>query len=206
MEKNWKKLSSMFIKKEKQPAIWVYENAFDCSDFIEKIEHESEREWGYLSWSSSSTDEGDNANVSEYRTSYEMPLGSLAQANVNDDLKDISNQLISIHKDIDECVWDYRRCFNLDLRADEGLNLLKYGPSGEYHNHHDHAPSNGRVLSMVASFGDSCEGGELEFPYFDIKIKLQKNSLVLFPSNFPYTHIAHPVLSGVKYSLVTWFR
>ena len=28
----------MFIKKEKQPAIWVYENAFDCGDFIEKIE------------------------------------------------------------------------------------------------------------------------------------------------------------------------
>jgi predicted 2-oxoglutarate/Fe(II)-dependent dioxygenase YbiX len=60
-------------------------------------------------------------------------------------------------------------------------------------------------LSLVACFSDGFEGGELEFPFFDLKIKLEKNSLVLFPSNFPYTHIAHPVTSGTKYSLVTWF-
>jgi hypothetical protein len=45
----------------------------------------------------------------------------------------------------------------------------------------------------------------LEFNNFDLTIKLEKNSIVLFPSNFPYSHIAHPVKSGVKYSLVTWF-
>ena len=41
---------------------------------------------------------------------------------------------------------------------------------------------------------------------FDIKIKPQPGMLILFPSNFAYTHIAHPVTSGSKYALVTWIK
>jgi hypothetical protein len=196
----------MFIKKEEQPAIWVYEDAFDCGNFIEKIESESEKDWGYLSWSSSATGGGIGGDISEYRTSYEMSLNGLLQENVAEDIKYISDDFKSIFKDIDQCIWDYRNCFNLTLYGNDGINLLKYGPSGEYHNHHDHAPPNSRVLSMVANLGDSCEGGELEFSYFNISLKLKKNSVILFPSNFPYTHIAHPVTKGLKYSLVTWFQ
>jgi hypothetical protein len=196
----------MFIKKEKQPAIWVYEDSFDCSDFISKIEEEASKDWGYLSWFSSTTGEGQSGLVSEYRTSYEMSLNVLLEKKINDELAEISEQFKNIFSDIDKCVWDYRESFDLFLNGSEGMNLLKYGPSGEYHNHYDHAPSNARVLSMVANFGEDYEGGELEFPYFDISIKLQKNSLVLFPSNFPYIHIAHPISKGIKYSLVTWFR
>ena len=196
----------MFIKKEKQPAIWVYENAFDCTGFIEKIEFESEKDWSYLSWSSSTTGGGAGGSISEYRTSYEMSLSGLLEDKISEDIKDISNNFKNIFKQIDECIWDYRNCFNLILHGNDGFNLLKYGPSGEYHNHHDHSPANSRVLSMVANLGDDCEGGELEFPYFDISFKLKKNSVALFPSNFPYTHIAHPVTKGLKYSLVTWFQ
>jgi len=196
----------VFIKKEKQPAIWVYENAFDCGDFIEKIESEAGKEWSYIPWSSSSTGGGSGGVISEYRTSYEMSLNALLEKDIAGDIKDLSDQFKDILKDIDECVWDYRNCFDLQLQGNDGFNLLKYGPSGEYHNHHDHAPQNSRVLSMVANFGDDCEGGELEFPYFNISFKLQKNSVILFPSNFPYTHIAHPVVKGLKYSLVTWFQ
>jgi predicted 2-oxoglutarate/Fe(II)-dependent dioxygenase YbiX len=58
---------------------------------------------------------------------------------------------------------------------------------------------------MVASISSECDGGELEFPYLDTKLKLETGSVVLFPSNFPYMHIAHPVTNGIKYSLVTWF-
>jgi predicted 2-oxoglutarate/Fe(II)-dependent dioxygenase YbiX len=30
--------------------------------------------------------------------------------------------------------------------------------------------------------------------------------LILFPSNYAYSHIAHPVTSGTKYAMVTWIR
>lgn len=196
----------MLIKKEKQPAIWVYEDAFDCKNFIEKIEEEASKDWGYLSWFSSTTESPDGGKISEYRTSYEMSVSSLLENKVADELKYTSELFKEIFLDIDKCIWDYRNVYDLPLSGSDGLNLLKYGPSGEYHNHWDHAPVNSRVLSMVANMGEEYDGGELEFPYFDISIKLKKNSLILFPSNFPYLHIAHPVSKGIKYSLVTWFR
>ena len=62
-----------------------------------------------------------------------------------------------------------------------------------------------RQMSMVAYLNDEYEGGELEFINFDLKIKPQKGSVILFPSAFPYAHIAHPVDIGTKYAMVTWF-
>ena len=50
------------------------------------------------------------------------------------------------------------------------------------------------------------EGGNLEFPNFSTEVEIKDGMVILFPSNFPYIHIAHPVKKGIKYSLVTWFR
>jgi predicted 2-oxoglutarate/Fe(II)-dependent dioxygenase YbiX len=62
------------------------------------------------------------------------------------------------------------------------------------------------VFSAIACLGAAEEGGQLEFPNFDLTISLDAGSVILFPSNFPYVHIAHPVTSGIKYSMVTWFK
>lgn len=192
-------------KYENAPCVFVYKNAFDVKNFIEKIEEETEQSWPYLDWVQSKTGDGEGMTMSEYRTSLEMYMETLFSAQVErlDYVKDLF--INEIFKDIDKCVWDYRNAHDLNLRADSGYTLLKYSNGGEYHIHQDHSPQNERVLSLVACFGEEFEGGELEFPYFNLTIKLEKNSLVLFPSNFPYSHIAHPVTSGVKYSLVTWF-
>lgn len=194
-------------KVEEAPCIWVYKNAFDSKNFCELIEEETEKDWSLVNWAVSSTGDGiKNNKVSEYRTSLEMPMDPFFSPTINQDLKDMQDIFLNdIFAKIDECVWDYRTCFDLGLKADSGFSLLKYIDGGEYHIHHDHSPANERVLSLVACLGDEFEGGELEFNNFNLTIKLEKNSLVLFPSNFPYTHIAHPVKKGVKYSLVTWF-
>lgn len=196
----------MFIEKyEKMPCVWVYKNFFDVKNFIELIEEESSKTWPYISWNSSST-EGDYGNsVSEYRSSLEADVWPLLADDVVDDIKELSQSYKDIFIKIDECIWDYRKSFNLNLKQIQGMQLLKYENNAQYHAHHDHSPANERILSLVACFGEEFEGGELEFPYFDTTVKLDKNSLVIFPSNYPYTHIAHPVVSGVKYSLVMWF-
>jgi len=49
-------------------------------------------------------------------------------------------------------------------------------------------------------------GGHLEFSNFGIKIKPEPGMLILFPSNFAYSHRSTPITSGIKYSLVTWIR
>jgi hypothetical protein len=196
----------MYIEKfEKAPCVWIYKDYFDVKDFLTDFEEEAEKAWGYVSWNQSKTGSGNDNSISEYRSSVEADFSCLLYDNVVDDVKDLSKKALEIFKDIDKCIWDYRESFNLSLEAHENINLLKYENNAQYHSHHDHASINGRILSLVACFSDGFEGGELEFPFFDLKIKLEKNSLVLFPSNFPYTHIAHPVTSGTKYSLVTWF-
>lgn len=196
-------------KFESAPCIFIYRNAFDCGNFIELIEKEANRSWPYLSWNRSETGGIPNQAglISEYRTSLEMSLQPLTLEEVNDELQELQTILIEhIFKPIDLCIYDYRNCFDLPLKADTGYALLKYSGGSEYHIHHDHGPENERVLSLVACLGeDEFSGGELEFNNFNLTIKLNKNDLVLFPSNFPYTHIAHPVDSGTKYSLVTWF-
>ena len=196
----------MYIEKfEKAPCIWVYKDCFDVENFISDFEKESEKSWGYVSWNQSSTGGGANNVSSEYRSSVEASFSSLLVENPVEDVKDLCNKAVDIFRNVDKCIWDYRDSFDLQLNEHQGISLLKYQNNAQYHTHHDHHPSNERILSLVACLGNDFEGGELEFPFFDLTIKLEKNSLVLFPSNFPYTHIAHPVTSGTKYSLVTWF-
>ena len=87
----------------------------------------------------------------------------------------------------------------------EPYSVLKYYENAEYHAHYDHFRDNRRVFSVVANLGAPDAGGELEFPRMNASIKPETGSVVVFPSNFPYLHIAHPVESGVKYSLVSWY-
>ena len=88
----------------------------------------------------------------------------------------------------------------------EGYNLLRYADKQEYKAHCDGTSAIGRVISAICYLNDDYEGGELEFPNFDIKIKPTAGMLILFPSTYPYTHIAHPVQNGPKYNITTWLR
>jgi predicted 2-oxoglutarate/Fe(II)-dependent dioxygenase YbiX len=63
-----------------------------------------------------------------------------------------------------------------------------------------------RCVSALCYLNDDYEGGELEFTNFNVKIKPLPGMLILFPSNYAYRHVAHPIKSGTKYSLVTWIR
>jgi hypothetical protein len=57
----------------------------------------------------------------------------------------------------------------------------------------------------VIYLNDDYEGGELWFPYLDIKFKPQAGDIILFPSTFIYAHSSLKVTSGTKYSAVTMF-
>ena len=88
----------------------------------------------------------------------------------------------------------------------ENYHLLKYRGGEEYKAHYDGGTSIGRSVSAICYLNDDYEGGEIEFVNFKLKIKPQAGMMILFPSNFAYMHIAHPVTSGTKYALVTWIR
>jgi predicted 2-oxoglutarate/Fe(II)-dependent dioxygenase YbiX len=138
------------------------------------------------------------------RTNKELDVTHLANVNGNTVLQNVHNQFnmlllastipYSKKYGIQESLWH------------EGYSLLKYEEGKEYKGHYDGSTAMGRAISALLYLNDDYEGGELEFPYFDVKIKPQAGMLILFPSNFAYTHIAHPVTKGTKYALVTWLK
>jgi hypothetical protein len=88
----------------------------------------------------------------------------------------------------------------------ENYQLLKYRGGEEYKAHYDGGTNIGRSISSLCYLNDDYEGGELEFVNFGIKIKPESGMMILFPSNYAYKHVAHPVTSGTKYALVTWIK
>jgi hypothetical protein len=88
----------------------------------------------------------------------------------------------------------------------ENYQLLKYSAGEGYTEHYDGYTAIGRSISAVCYLNDDFEGGEIEFVNFKVKIKPQPGMMILFPSNYAYRHIAHPVTAGKKYALVTWIK
>ena len=90
------------------------------------------------------------------------------------------------------------------------IDLLKYKSGGKYVIHTDHYTTTPRALSIIINLNDNYKGGDLVFTdqkEIEIKrIKLQKNSIVFFPSNFLYPHTIEPILKGTRYSIVIWLQ
>lgn len=186
------------------PCIFVYENALtDGEKFISMLEEQTNDEWSPLSWDYSKTGSG---QISEYRSSRICSLLDITRPCPSTPISDLLNK--SILKDIDTCLSDYSTYHGIAaFIGNEGWIVLKYEGQAQYRTHWDHAPDNARTVSIVAfPYSTTKVGGELTFPHFGITIKPKTGSVVIFPSNFPYTHTAHPVEDGVKYSLVTWLR
>lgn len=187
-----------------------YEEVFEPGDFIALIEKEAAHDWPYLSWSPSGT--SSTSIVSEYRTSYQMELGILLNTDVvpGHRLHKTSQLWRDMFTNIDATVMDYRGRYSLSLVADEGYRVLKYSNGAEYNEHVDWYYDNDRQISVVGWMNDDYDGGELYFKYFDLTVRPEKGSLVIFPSNFLYKHAALPVgeinKSDIKYSFVTWIR
>ena len=111
--------------------------------------------------------------------------------------------------------------WNYDIEGCDELQYGTYSDGGKYDWHIDeeaHLLNVGdqyimRKLSMTIWLNDpdEYEGGEFDIesegPHIDVRydtLKLSKGSIVIFPSD--KWHRVRPVTSGVRKSLVTWFR
>ena len=90
------------------------------------------------------------------------------------------------------------------------IDLLKYNPGGKYDVHTDHYTTLPRHLSIIINLNNNYEGGDLIFTdqkEKEIKrFKLDKGSIVFFPSNFMYPHSIEPITKGTRYSIVSWLQ
>lgn len=84
--------------------------------------------------------------------------------------------------------------------------LLRYEEENTFYSHIDNQPGNPRVLSVLMFLNDDFEGGELEFKEFNIKIKPEAGDVIAFCSAFPYIHQVHPIITGIRYSVIKWYE
>ena len=89
----------------------------------------------------------------------------------------------------------------------------RYETGQRMHRHVDHIYScfDGEqkgipVISLIGFLNDDYEGGELVFTLDAEKyvMKPKRGDIVVFPSAFPWEHEVLPVVSGERYSFVSW--
>jgi len=179
----------------------IYENAWQESNTVELIENEILNNEN-ISWSKART-LGQGVYQQE-RTNKDIGVTYEAENSNSKLFQNIHNNFRTL---LLASSLNYAKRYSIDNELiHEPYNLLKYSGGEEYKQHFDGESSTGRIISAICYLNDEFEGGELEFPNFNFKLKPQKNMLILFPSNFAYSHIAHPVTSGTKYALVTWIK
>jgi len=181
----------------------IFENVWpDGANTIELIENECANPESGAYWQRAET-VGDGANQ-QIRTNKILHITHLANVTNNPLLQNIHNQFYII---LLATTINYAQKYNIRGQLfHEEYSLLKYGEGQEYKAHYDDGPTTDRTMSAVLYLNDDYEGGEIEFIHMGIKIKPQAGMLILFPSDFSYAHIAHPIIKGTKYALVTWIK
>jgi Rps23 Pro-64 3,4-dihydroxylase Tpa1-like proline 4-hydroxylase len=142
-----------------------------------------------------------NLEVRNARTNTHLNLTYAAQ--FDEDLRLINNKYSDL---ISRTLGPYVENFGIheQITDVEHYNVLRYQTGDHYIAHYDGGTGTKRSVSAILYLNDDYEGGEIEFVNFGIKIKPKAGTFLLFPSSYPHRHIAHPVISGTKYAIVTW--
>lgn len=181
----------------------------NAKEFVDRIEKELTTDESPLSiyWEKAMVGVGNQQieRIDEIRTNTTFPLNYLAE--LDKTCNELNNTFYenayaaatwySQNFDIENTVYESKK---------EDLTLLRYQLGEKYGAHYDGGTSSERSVSPILYLNDDYEGGELEFVYHGLKIKPKAGSLYLFPANYAYAHIAHPVTKGTKYAIVTFFH
>lgn len=165
-----------------------------------------------------------NIILEEYRDCSFWTPSSVGNGNVdstirNCDIINISEQPVieknfDIRKKIDEdfylcasnAINEYRKLFpEVASDIDTGYGLLRYNEGQFYTQHTDSFKQQQRSVSCSFLLNDDYVGGEFAFFDREIIIKGARGSIVMFPSNFMFPHEIMPVISGTRYSIITWY-
>jgi predicted 2-oxoglutarate/Fe(II)-dependent dioxygenase YbiX len=179
----------------------IFEDAWPSpKDTISLIEKEVLDPTSGIHWERAGTiGQGINQNK---RTNYLMSITGNAEKD-NTVCQNIHNQMNML---LLATTIPYAIKHDIEQLHHESYQLLKYSTGQEYKAHADGSTGTGRAVSAIVYLNEDFGGGEVEFVNFGLKIKPKPGLLLLFPSTYPYSHIAHPVTSGTKYALVTWIH
>lgn len=101
----------------------------------------------------------------------------------------------------------YNKCtdlYNAELRVFERneVHLIKFEKGHKMNQHTDTTGD----FAVIYYINDDYEGGEINFPSHNLKIKPKANSFVTFPSNEDYPHEVLENIGKERYSSTLWFN
>ena len=192
---NWDSQQMLF------PGIWVYKNVFKKElDLINRVENLLSNNKAGYKWEEAQV--GYSETNTKYRDCVDFKIGEIKIPRTIDEKtrseiwKDAYNAQLP-------AVEDYCNRYNIKMEYWEVMNFIKYGPGQHFKEHADHGFSYSATVSLVGYPNSGYEGGSLYFPKLNIDINPEAGDLYIFPSTYLFSHIAQPVTSGIKYSIVT---
>ena len=133
---------------------------------------------------------------------------------INISTVEVLNKNLEIRKKIDDDIFicaskalkEYRILFpEVASEIDTGYGLLRYNKDQFYTQHTDSFHNQQRSVTCSFLLNDDYIGGEFAFFDKEIVIRGSKGSIIMFPSNFMFPHEIMPVISGTRYSIITWY-
>ena len=102
--------------------------------------------------------------------------------------------------------------YNVKCLNDPEIHFLSYQSGSNYESHIDGQYIEGNIakrgtdrdITAVLYLNDDYQGGEIFFDFFNLKIKPNKNDLLMYPTTFEYKHSVNKVI-GQRYAIVVWF-
>lgn len=81
--------------------------------------------------------------------------------------------------------------------SNTGITFIKNNKMGDY--------KMVRNASIIFALNDNYEGGEFKFTYHDVKVKLKKGSVIIFPPFWTHPHETEELLNDTyRYTINTW--
>lgn len=101
----------------------------------------------------------------------------------------------------------YKKCtdfYNVKLRVfnKNEVTLIRFDKEYAMNAHADTTGD----FAVIYYINDDYDGGEINFPEFNLKIKPNANSFILFPSNENYVHEVLKNIGKERYSSTLWFN
>jgi predicted small secreted protein len=86
---------------------------------------------------------------------------------------------------------------NITEVYNSGITFIKNNKMGDYKMIRD--------ASIIFTLNDDYEGGEFKFTYHDIKVKLKKGSVIIFPPFWTHPHETEELINDTyRYTINTW--
>jgi hypothetical protein len=131
------------------------------------------------------------------------------------DLEKESHRVLSEYMEkLNECFldyleqWEFLKSF-LNRVYIGMFNIQKYDTGGHFntlHSERTNISSLQRILVWMTYLNDMPNGGETEFPFFDLKITPEKGKTLIWPAEWTHAHRGTVVNEGPKFIITGWMH